>query len=99
MQITVVHEVWDNNSICLDVYGKFIYMAQFSANFSVKNDKYLFPLPFFQKYFIVIVKTGTLFCYHCLAKGDKDSICVCMLKKGLFIVCEFFSAFNKCPLS
>lgn len=89
MQITVVHEVWDNNSICLDVYGKFIYMAQFSANFPVKNDKYLVPLPFFQKYFIVIVKTSTLFCYHCLAKGNKDSICVYMLKKGL-IVCGFF---------
>lgn len=46
MQITVAHEMWDNNSICLDVYGKFIYMAQFSANFPVENDKYLVPLVF-----------------------------------------------------
>lgn len=43
MQITVAHEVWDNNSICLDVYGKFIYMAQFSANFPVENEQYLVP--------------------------------------------------------
>lgn len=40
MQIAVVRELWDNNSICLGVYGKFIYMAQFSANFPVENDKY-----------------------------------------------------------
>lgn len=46
MQITVAHEVWDNNSICLDVYGKFIYMAQFSANFPVENDKYLVAFAF-----------------------------------------------------
>lgn len=47
MQITVAQEMWDNNSICLDVYGKFIYMAQFSANFPVENDKYLVPFAFF----------------------------------------------------
>ena len=43
MQINVAHEMWDNNSICLDVYGKFIYMAQFSANFPVENEQYLVP--------------------------------------------------------
>lgn len=46
MQITGVREVWDNNSICLDVYGKFIYMALFSANFPVGNDKYFVPRAF-----------------------------------------------------
>lgn len=46
MQITVAHEVWDNNSICLDVSGKFIYTAQFSANFPVENDKYWVPFAF-----------------------------------------------------
>ena len=46
MQITVAYEVWDNNSICLDVYGKFIYMAQFSATFPVENEKYLVPFAF-----------------------------------------------------
>lgn len=44
MQITVVHEVWDNNSMCLDVYGKFIYVAPFSAHFPVENNKCLVPL-------------------------------------------------------
>lgn len=54
MQITVAHKVWDN-SICLDVYGKFIYMAQFSANFPVEDDRYWFLLLFFHKYFITII--------------------------------------------
>lgn len=39
-------------------------------------------LPFFQKYFIEIVETVTLSCYHCLAKGNsQDSICVHILQK------------------
>ena len=50
-----------------------------------------FPLPFFQKYFIEIVETVTLTCYHCLAKGNsKDSICVHMVKKELLIICVCF---------
>lgn len=90
MQITVVREAWDNNSICLDVYGKFIYMAQFSANFPVEKEKQ-FLVPFFQEYFMEIVKTGTLFCCHCLAKGNsKGDICVYVVKKELIIVCGLF---------
>lgn len=38
--------MWDNNSIYLDVYGKFFffYMAQFSANSPVENNNYWFLL-------------------------------------------------------
>lgn len=57
-------------------------------------------LPFFQKYFIEIVETVTLSCYHCLAKGNsQDSICVHMVKEELLIACGVFSALNKWPPS
>lgn len=44
MQITVAHEMWDNNSICLDVYGKFIlHGSSFLLIFPVENEQYLVP--------------------------------------------------------
>lgn len=51
MQITVVHDLWNNNSICLDVYGKFIYMDQCSANLPVEIDTYLVSFPFLSEVF------------------------------------------------
>lgn len=73
-------------------------MTQFSANFPAENGKYLVPLPLFQKYFLEIVKTVALSCYHCLAKGSsKDSIYVNMGKKELLLVCGGLFALNECP--
>lgn len=82
----------------MDVYGKFIYMTQFSANFPVENDKCLVPLPLFQKYFIEIVQTVALSCYPCLPRAALKIVSVYIHGKERIVNCMWgFFALNECP--
>lgn len=97
MQITVAHKVWDNNSICLDVYGKFIYMAQFSSNFPVENDNCWFLFLSFINTLMKLWKLLSCLSIFVLPRAILKIVSVnARVKKQLLIACRFFSALNKC---
>lgn len=99
MQITVVQEMWDNNSICLDVCGKFIYVAQFSANFPLGNDKYLVSFAFLSEIVYRNCNNWHFALLSLFPRGNsEDSICVHVVEKEPFIICPFFLP-KKWPLS